>query len=385
MEPQDTLARIRQLIAADELELAISELGHYLGPNSPRLDEAIMQSAQHQDVMRQIRLGIADEQQATLAKNKIRTGLLDLIRALEKRDEFTPTSLADYHRITAKIGTNRGLGTSEVLDSKTIADLDKQELAELFTKERVIRLLALGDTKGQLRTHQAQLVQLSLAENGHLYKGTFLCLGKRNQIQSICPSATEAKFIRFKGTGREIILELETLYGPLMQQFEGIVRLLRQHIPLGRDRATSQDIYEIPLVAVREFLANAFIHRDYGQHVQSYIQVEMYDDRLEIKSPGHLPEGMDVSKVEATVLRNPVVAAVFHLYGYIERAGTGIQVAQQALKAAGLAPARIENIDHPRMVKVTIQRPVYEPPVARDPEPEQRRSFLARLWASLFS
>ncbi|HNG91096.1 MAG TPA: ATP-binding protein, partial [Saprospiraceae bacterium] len=84
--------------------------------------------------------------------------------------------------------------------------------------------------------------------------------------------------------------------------------------------------------------------------------VELYDDRLEIKSPGHLPEHLDVSKIEATVLVNPVIAAIFHLYKHIERAGTGIQVAQRSLHAQGLPPARIENIEHPNMVKVTVYR-----------------------------
>jgi predicted HTH transcriptional regulator len=255
-----------------------------------------------------------------------------------------------------KIQVNRGAGTAELLSHKTTADLDEKELSRFFEKERVQRILNDLEQSASDLTAQEKLRQLALAENGHLFKGTFLCLGKQQQIPAVCPTATEAKFILFKGTDRVDILVLETLQGNLLRQFDKMLLLLRTHIPLGRDRARNEDIYEIPIIAVREFVANAFVHRDYGSDVQSYIQIELFDDRLEIKSPGHLPPNVDVNKIEGTVLINPVIAAVFHLCQYIERAGTGIRVAQQALKAHGLKAARIENIDHPKMVKVTIFR-----------------------------
>lgn len=165
---------------------------------------------------------------------------------------------------------------------------------------------------------QQRLVHLSLAENGHLFKGTFLCFGQPNQIQTISQSATESKFILFKGTVRAHILALETVNGHLIRQYERMMLLLCQHIPLGRDREKNEDIYEIPIVALCEFVTNAFFHHNYSQHVRSYIQVEIYDDRIEIKSPGHLPNNVDVNKIEGTVLVNPTIAAVFYLYKYIQ-------------------------------------------------------------------
>lgn len=269
--------------------------------------------------------------------------------------------MKSYQYITKKIQDNRGAGTSQMLNNKTIADLDEAELARLFEQERVIQLLndveALPD---ELTIHQ-KLVELSLADNGHLFKGSFLCLGKRHQIFTVCHTAVEAKFIQFKGTDRNIILVLEALNGNLIRQYKKMLLLLRTYIPLARDRVNNEDIYEIPIPAVREFIANAFIHRQYGDEVRSYIQVELFDDCLEIKSPGQLPAQLNIKKIEGMILVNPVIAAVFHLYKYIERAGTGIQVAQEALKNHGLKPARIENIQSPQMVKVTIFRNRYVP------------------------
>jgi hypothetical protein len=149
---------------------------------------------------------------------------------------------------------------------------------------------------------------------------------------------------------------LSSIEGNIVQQFEEMMYLLRKSMPLGRDRDRDLDIYEIPMTAVTEFIANAYIHRDYSQSVQSYIQVEMYDDRIEIKSPGHLPIDVDVKNIQNTVLRNPTIAALFHLFKYAERAGTGINTAQRILTERGLEQATIENMDSPKMVKVTIKR-----------------------------
>lgn len=357
----ETFVEIRHLIAQDDLATAISRLQSFL-EDSPQLDEAIVQSARHRDILRQVRLGSVNVEQANQTKNHIRTGLLELLRELEA---FAVSELKhadqDYKNIVGKIETNRGIGTSEILKNKTLDDLDKKELNRLFKNIRAIRLLSdSGQSTAKLSTHE-KLVRLGLAENGHIFKGTFLCLGQEHQINAVCHTATESKFIQFKGTERNKILVLEDLHGNLLRQFEKMMLLMQTYIPLGRDREKSEDVYEIPIETVREFVANAFVHRNYSNEVRSYIQVELLDDRLEIKSPGHLPENLDVNHIEGTILINPVIAAIFHLYQHIERAGTGIRVAQQTLQANGLKPARIENINHPKMVKVTIFRNRYSP------------------------
>ena len=81
----------------------------------------------------------------------------------------------------------------------------------------------------------------------------------------------------------------------------------------------------IPKEAFRESLANAIVHRVWDTN--SYIQVAMYEDRIQINSPGGLPAG--ISKEEylngnISVLRNPIIAAVFNRLNIIEKFGTGI-------------------------------------------------------------
>jgi len=81
----------------------------------------------------------------------------------------------------------------------------------------------------------------------------------------------------------------------------------------------------IPKEAFRESLANAIVHRVWDTN--SYIQIAMYDDRIEISSPGGLPAG--ISKEEylygnISILRNPIIAGVFNRLNIIEKFGTGI-------------------------------------------------------------
>ena len=83
--------------------------------------------------------------------------------------------------------------------------------------------------------------------------------------------------------------------------------------------------------AVFEALANAFMHRDYSI-VGSEVHVDMFGDRLEIYSPGGMPDGTliqsrDIENVPST-RRNPVISEIFHRLDFIERRGSGFQKIQ---------------------------------------------------------
>jgi len=82
MDAKSFLDNIRDLIANDDLTGALQQLRKLLD-NSPKLDEAILQSARFQDIRKQIRLGLISHAEANLTQNQIRAGLLDLLREIE--------------------------------------------------------------------------------------------------------------------------------------------------------------------------------------------------------------------------------------------------------------------------------------------------------------
>ena len=84
---------------------------------------------------------------------------------------------------------------------------------------------------------------------------------------------------------------------------------------------------DYPYKAIREVLVNAMIHRDY-QIVGSEIHVDMFDDRLEITSPGGMLSGsriqeMDLRRVPS-MRRNEIISDMFGRLHYMERRGSGI-------------------------------------------------------------
>ncbi|AWK44388.1 transcriptional regulator [Photorhabdus laumondii subsp. laumondii] len=80
-----------------------------------------------------------------------------------------------------------------------------------------------------------------------------------------------------------------------------------------------------PLEAVREALVNALAHRDWTRFVE--IEVSSYSDRLEVISPGSLPNSMTVEKMKAGQRspRNIIVMEVLRDYGYVDYRGMGVR------------------------------------------------------------
>ena len=85
------------------------------------------------------------------------------------------------------------------------------------------------------------------------------------------------------------------------------------------------EVEPLPLVAIREGLLNACVHRTYDSY-QSFVAVNVYANRLEIVNSGDLMEGVTIAELKGThrsLLRNPDIANAFYQLGYIEMAGSG--------------------------------------------------------------
>ncbi len=99
---------------------------------------------------------------------------------------------------------------------------------------------------------------------------------------------------------------------------------------------------EIPEVVLREAIVNAVAHRDYFEKGAT-VMVELFDSRLEITNPGGLPKGLKEEDFgKRTLARNPLIAALLHRAGYIEKLGTGIPRIKQIMLEAGLPEAEFK-------------------------------------------
>ena len=82
-----------------------------------------------------------------------------------------------------------------------------------------------------------------------------------------------------------------------------------------------------PLEAVREAIVNAVVHRDYSREGTD-IEVSLYKDRLEIISPGELPNGVTIEKMKQGVVRetrNGLIKEILRDYRYVEHFGMGVR------------------------------------------------------------
>lgn len=142
----------------------------------------------------------------------------------------------------------------------------------------------------------------------------------------------------FKGTIKEVFVDRREYAGPLWEQIDEAFQFVLRNIHLGATIVGiyRQDVYEIPPDAIRELIINAVVHRSYLDH--GTIQVAVYDNRLEITSPGKLPMGQTVERMKEgySKIRNEALAHAFSYMNLIEHWGSGIPRIIGKVKKAGL-------------------------------------------------
>jgi len=131
----------------------------------------------------------------------------------------------------------------------------------------------------------------------------------------------------FKGTERVKFLDKREFNGPLYEQIEEAYQFVLKHINLGVtiEGIFSKNEYELPKESIREMIVNAVTHRNYA--MSSSVQVAVYDDRVEVTSPGMLYGGITLKEILSggSRIRNKAIATVFAQMHIIDDWGTGIK------------------------------------------------------------
>ena len=110
-------------------------------------------------------------------------------------------------------------------------------------------------------------------------------------------------------------------------------------------------------LAVREAVINAVAHADYTQR-GAPIRLAIFDDRLEVESPGLLPFGLTIEELQHGIskLCNHVISRVLHALGLVEQWGSGIDRMTDARRDAGIPPPTLQEIDTHFRVTLSTQR-----------------------------
>ena len=184
-----------------------------------------------------------------------------------------------------------------------------------------------------------------------------------------------------RGTGsRQQIVEDVRVEGPLPDQMEEARELTKRLQPVRRalvEGGKFGDVALVPEDAWLEGIVNAAIHRSYsagGDH----IRVEIFDDRIEISSPGRFPGLVDVTQpLSATrFARNPRIARVCSDLDFGQELGEGIRRMFEEMRAAGL------NDPIYRQTSGSVELTLLAEPIDRQLEarlPEKARAIAAAL------
>ncbi len=189
-----------------------------------------------------------------------------------------------------------------------------------------------------------------------------LLFGKNPQL--FFPRAS-VRFIRFDGTeakvGQKMNVVKDVVFeGRLLEQVKKAVDYIKIQMKektyLGKDSIFVTDEEYSEFVRT-EIVVNAITHRDYAIKGTD-IQVKMFDDRLEVDSPGSFAGMVNKHNIRYTHFsRNPTIAAFLKDYGYVKEYGEGVDRMCLELQALGL-PAPAFN-DSTFILKTTVKSAAY--------------------------
>ncbi len=166
----------------------------------------------------------------------------------------------------------------------------------------------------------------------------------------------------FKGKTRDIFIDKKEFNGPIYEQVDNAYHFVLRHIDMGAEIEGEyrKDLYELPISAIREMIANAVLHRSYLD--KSCVQVCLFDNRIEVLSPGMLYGGLDLetAKLGKSTCRNEAIAEAFHYMHIVEAWGTGLPRIIIRCKEYGLPEPLFEEFGDG--FKVTIFRKVSNAP-----------------------
>lgn len=166
-------------------------------------------------------------------------------------------------------------------------------------------------------------------------------------ITAVCVPGTE---MGVTGNIGERFIDNQRIEGTLEKMLDEaikfIMRNMRTKTIINKSTGKREDITEYPIIAVRELLLNALIHRDYSIHTDtSPITIKMFSDRIEIESPGGLYGRMTIDQLGkmSADTRNPFIANAMEVMELTENRYSGIPTIKAAMTEANLPEPKFES------------------------------------------
>lgn len=264
---------------------------------------------------------------------------------------------ADKRRVTSNDEIARLLQSSKVMfadeipvQGSSIADVNLELFREFIQRKSNRTFEDLGVDL------QRALENLQLMKDGLLTLAGLLLFSNNRHIprpqftiQCVTVNANDL-------TGNSFSDSEPPIDGPLINVFTKAIAFVDRNMRKTQTGTSfnSPSTWEIPYEVFEELIVNALIHRDY--FIQSTIKIFVLNNRVEIHSPGRLPNSLSVDNIRngISIARNPVLQSIAQFILPYKGLGTGVS------RAVSLYPQVefVNDIDN-QQFKVIIPRPAY--------------------------
>jgi len=202
----------------------------------------------------------------------------------------------------------------EICIKAKLKDIDEEKI-QVFIKK----------TSLEYHSIKSSLEKLGLIKDGKLLNAAILLFGKHPE--NFFPNVKLRCAVFGETTATTI--DMQDFEGDVFTLIEEAEKYILKNIHIGMrlEGLRRVDVPEIDQEAFREAIINAFCHRDY--HEFDSVNVAIFRDRLEIRSPGGLYGGLTIEKIKKEMVskrRNEVIAEMFHRINFVEKWGRGISL-----------------------------------------------------------
>ncbi len=224
---------------------------------------------------------------------------------------FWMKSGADKRRVTSREEIQRMLQSADLVhadevpvDGTTSGDIDQDHLGAFFKKQYGQDFDNAGISLGQL------LNNLGLARDTRLNLAGLLLFGSNPQRHRPVFIIKAVSFVGNDPAG-DRYRDSQDIGGCLRDLYKGTISFLTRNlrrIQDGKNFNTQGDL-EVPSAALEELVVNMLLHRDY--FISAPWRVFMFDNRIELISPGALPNNITVENIRngVSIIRNPLIAS----------------------------------------------------------------------------
>lgn len=265
---------------------------------------------------------------------------------MDTRGYIWVKSGSDKRRVTAREELQRMFQEAALIhadeipvNGSSVADIDQEFFDSFFEREYGERVEDQDASRTQL------LENMNLAKNGQLNICGTLLFASRPQIRL---PVFIVKVVAFPGTDieDEHYIDSQDINGKLSDVFQKVLGFVLANIRHVQNEQSINSLGEpeIPRIVLEELIANALIHRDY--FVSAPVKVLVFTDRVEIVSPGHLPNNLTIENIKMgnSNVRNPILASFAPKVLPYRGLGSGIKRAIRAYSDIELIDDREGNM-----------------------------------------